>query len=35
MSQLNVDVIKNKAGTGDPTLQALTVTTGANVTGLS
>ena len=34
MSQLNVDVIKNKAGTGGPTLQALTVTTGANVTGV-
>jgi len=34
MSQLNVDVIKNKAGTGGPTLQALTVTTDANVTGV-
>ncbi len=34
MSQLNVDVIKNKAGTGGPTLQALTVTTDANVTGI-
>ncbi len=34
MSQLNVDVIKNKAGTGGPTLQALTVTTDATVTGV-
>jgi hypothetical protein len=34
MSQLNVDVIKNKAGTGGPTLQALTVTTNATVTGV-
>ena len=34
MSQLNVDVIKNKAGTGGPTLQALTVTTDATVTGI-
>jgi hypothetical protein len=34
MSQLNVDVIKNKAGTGGPTLQALTVTTNATVTGI-
>jgi hypothetical protein len=33
MSQLNVDTIKNKAGTGGPTLQALTVTTDATVTG--
>jgi hypothetical protein len=34
MSQLNVDVIKNKAGTSGPTLQALTVTTDATVTGV-
>ena len=34
MSQLNVDTIKNKAGTGGPTLQALTVTTDATVTGV-
>jgi hypothetical protein len=34
MSQLNVDIIKNKAGTGGPTLQALTVTTNATVTGV-
>jgi len=34
MSQLNVDVIKNKSGTGGPTLQALTVTTNATVTGV-
>jgi hypothetical protein len=34
MSQLNVDVIKNKAGTGGPTLQELTVTTDATVTGV-
>jgi hypothetical protein len=34
MSQLNVDIIKNKAGTDGPTLQALTVTTDATVTGV-
>jgi hypothetical protein len=34
MSQLNVDTIKNKAGTGGPTLQALTVTTDVTVTGV-
>jgi len=33
MSQLNVDVIKNQAGTGGPTLEALTVTTDVTVNG--
>ena len=33
MSQLNVDTIKNRAGTGGPTLQALTVTNDATVGG--
>ena len=33
MSQLNVDTIKNRLGTGGPTLSALTVTAGAIVGG--
>ena len=33
MSQLNVDTIKNRLGTGGPTLQALSVTTDATVGG--
>lgn len=33
MSQLQVDTIKNRAGTGGPTLQALTVTNDATVGG--
>jgi hypothetical protein len=33
MSQLNVDLIKNRLGTGGPTLSALTVTAGAIVGG--
>lgn len=33
MSQLNVDTIKNRVGTGGPTLQALTVTNDATVGG--
>ncbi len=33
MSQLNVDTIKNRAGTGGPTLQALSVTNDATVGG--
>jgi hypothetical protein len=33
MSQLNVDTIKNRAGTGGPTLEALTVTNNATVGG--
>jgi hypothetical protein len=34
MSQLNVDTIKNRAGTGGPTLPSLTVTNNVNVAGL-
>jgi len=34
MSQLNVDVIKNRSGSGGPTLQELTVTTNAVVSGV-
>ena len=33
MSQLNVDIIKNQAGTGGPTLEALSVTNDATVGG--
>jgi hypothetical protein len=33
MSQINVDTIKNRAGTGGPTLQALSVTNNATVGG--
>jgi hypothetical protein len=33
MSQLNVDIIKNQAGTGGPTLQELTVTNNAIIGG--
>lgn len=33
MSQINVDTIKNRAGTGGPTLQALSVTNDATVGG--
>jgi len=34
MSQLNVDIIKNRSGTGGPTLQQLTVTTNALISGV-
>jgi hypothetical protein len=34
MSQLNVDTIKNRLGTGGPTTPSLTVTNGVNVTGV-
>lgn len=34
MSQLNVDLIKNRTGTAGPTVPSLTVTGGVNATGI-
>jgi len=34
MSQLNVDIIKNRLGTGGPTLEELTVTNNATIAGI-
>lgn len=34
MSQLNVDLIRNRTGTAGPTVPSLTVTGGVNATGI-